>query len=173
MTSNKVVGERINLLTTVEVQVLCGLEQGQKLGGARFSSIALLVLAVTIPTMRSVMPPACLSRGWVNSILYLRSAMKRSIVSDLYPVPGSMRIYRELRGSGCAWSNTRQVKLRFHNSLNDLIMSSAALDLIKLQYIICDALFMRSQYLNPLIDRWVQQKASIGKLCPGTVGRGL
>ena len=64
--------------------------------------------------------------------------------------------------------------LRFHNSVNDLTMSSAALDSVKLQYIICYALsLMRSQYLNPLIDRWVQEKASMGKLCPGTVGRGL
>ena len=44
--------------------------------------------------------------------------------------------------------------LRFHNSVNDLTMSSAALDSVKLQYIICYALsLMRSQYLNPLIDR--------------------
>ena len=72
------------------------------------------------------------------------------------------------------WSNARQVGLRFHNSVNDLTMSSAALDLVKLQYIICDALsLMRSQYLNPLIDVWVQEKASMEKLCPGTVGKGL
>ena len=100
--------------------------------------------------------------------------MKRSIVSDLYPVSGSMHINRGLRGSGRAWSNTRQVGLRFHNSVKDLTMSSAALDLVKLQYIICDALsLIRSQYLNPLIERWVQEMASIEKLCPGTVGKGL
>ena len=28
------------------------------------------------------------------------------------------------------WSDTRQVGLRFHNSVNDLTMSSAALDLV-------------------------------------------
>ena len=100
--------------------------------------------------------------------------MKRSIVLDLYPVSGFMRIYRGLRGSGRAWSNTRQAGLRFHTSVNDLTMSSAVLDLVKLQYIICDALsFIRSPYLNPLIERWVQEKASMEKLYPGTVGRGL
>ena len=100
--------------------------------------------------------------------------MKRSIVSDLYPVSGSMSIYLALTGSGGAWSNTRQVELRFHNSVNGRTMPSAALDLVELQCLICDALsLMRSQYLNPLIDRWVQEKASMEKLCPGTVGWGL
>ena len=107
--------------------------QFQYAGGAPSSNIALLVIEVTNPTIRSAIPLACLSRGAVNSILYPRCATNSKTSLEVYAASESIRIKRGLSGSGLAASYTAQVGFEFHNVVKALITSSHDLLFVKLQ----------------------------------------
>ena len=133
-----------------------------------------LVLAVTGPTIRSAIPPACLSLGGGELYLYPLSARKLRTFADLYDVSESIRMNLGFNLSGFLWSNTLHVGCRSHSRVKERTISSASRFFVKLQYIIWLApSLIRSQYLYPRWDVWPQANASIRKHCPGTVGSGL
>ena len=78
LTCHEMIRRRLDLLIVVEIQVLARFEQHHIDLGAMFSIIEVLVLPVSSPTVRSAIPPACLSRTY--QLLSLPSSLNVLLV---------------------------------------------------------------------------------------------